>query len=456
MFLQQKHPPDADGKVQIRYHHAVAQAKEALQKLTGHPRALATWYGAVIRRDPAVSLPNDHELLILRACQESGLTPTDWNEISRFPAGPIALTFHTATPEAAAAAWAAVTTFPGDSELPTNACIDIAAKQMSALDHTGALTSYEPVLHSFYLHSVDYTRAGLKPDQLVAHSMIEETRHHKLVKAAPKQIQAVLKYAQNRLKESPGETLPQLGWEMWLFLADTPTQVHSKRTRAPRRATPHQRRTADGTPAGPGGPRNTHRTPATVGPLEDLAPHRPARPRETPARDRDRTEKARLDRASHQSAPGRPGPHHPQSRVQKGRTHAAVPAGPGRSRRTAPDVPRPHHKVRKTPGVGSKDGPAPHQRRGQRGCNCRAPLDVPDQIATRTARHLREDPAHRDQLHPGGFPDNFLLEPRDRGTTDTTRKTGNRPSPRGIDSQTLPGNHAPLARAARRMLEQNR
>ena len=268
MFLQQKHPPDADGKVQIRYHHAVAQAKEALQKLTGHPRALATWYGAVIRRDPAVSLPNDHELLILRACQESGLTPTDWNEISRFPAGPIALTFHTATPEAAAAAWAAVTTFPGDSELPTNACIDIAAKQMSALDHTGALTSYEPVLHSFYLHSVDYTRAGLKPDQLVAHSMIEETRHHKLVKAAPKQIQAVLKYAQNRLKESPGETLPQLGWEMWLFLADTPPKY------TPNEPEPH------------GGPPHTNDELLTVPPLgqEDLETRTEPRPPSVPSK----------------------------------------------------------------------------------------------------------------------------------------------------------------------------
>ena len=223
MFLQQRKPPDADRKVQIRYHHAVAQAKEALQKLTGHPRAVATWYGAVIRRDPAVSLPNDHELLILRACQESGLTPTHWNEISRLPAGPVALTFNEATPEAAAAAaWAAVTTFPKHSPPPTDDCVNIAAKELSALDHTAALTSYEPVLHSFYLHSVDHPRAGLDSDHLFAHSLIKESRHHELVRTASKQTQAVLRYAQNRLTESPGETLPQLGWEMWLFLADTP------------------------------------------------------------------------------------------------------------------------------------------------------------------------------------------------------------------------------------------
>ena len=105
MAIQAQHSPQNSSEhVQVRYYRAVAQAQQALQHFADHQPAVAIWYGAVIRRQPDIHLPDDRETLLLRACHHSSLSPHEWDIISEFNPDLIAYTMRKNPPQAAAIA----------------------------------------------------------------------------------------------------------------------------------------------------------------------------------------------------------------------------------------------------------------------------------------------------------------------------------------------------------------
>ena len=218
----QTQPVGSDADIQIRYYQAVLQAREALQHITINQLALGIWYGAVIRREPSIQLTNDHEILMLQACRDSGLTPQDWKAISKFDPNLIADTFHRYPPAAAATAWAALTDLPTP---PAVAFINIAAKQLANIRKQSNLSPglFKSIIRALYIHSIRYKTEGLSPDKLQAHALISELRHSRLAKEVPPKLAQIIKAAQQRLEDSPESTIPQLGWNEWLRLARIPT-----------------------------------------------------------------------------------------------------------------------------------------------------------------------------------------------------------------------------------------
>ena len=131
MAIQAQHSPrNSSEHVQVRYYRAVAQAQQALQHFADHQPAIAIWYGAVIRRQPDVHLPDDRETLLLRACHHSSLSPHEWDIISEFNPDLIASTMRKNPPQAAAIAWA---TLADLSQPPPIDAINTAAKQLAKL-----------------------------------------------------------------------------------------------------------------------------------------------------------------------------------------------------------------------------------------------------------------------------------------------------------------------------------
>ena len=218
----QTQPVGSDEDIQVRYYHAVLQAREALQHIAINQLALGIWYGAVIRREPSIQLTNDHEILMLQACRDSGLNPQDWKAISKFNPNLIADTFQRYPPAAAATAWAALTDLP---DPPAVAFINISAKQLANIRKQSNLSPslFKPIIRAFYMHSIRYKTEGLSPDKLQAHALISEARNSILAKEAPPKLTQIIKAAQQRLEDSPEQTIPQLGWNEWLRLARIPT-----------------------------------------------------------------------------------------------------------------------------------------------------------------------------------------------------------------------------------------
>ena len=165
----QTQPVGSDEDIQVRHYQAVLQAREALQHIAINQLALGIWYGAVIRREPSIQLTNDHEILMLQACRDSGLTPQDWKAISKFNPNLIADTFHRYPPAAAATAWAALTDLP---DPPAVAFINISAKQLANIRKQSNLSPglFKPIIRAFYIHSIRYKTEGLSPAKLQAHA----------------------------------------------------------------------------------------------------------------------------------------------------------------------------------------------------------------------------------------------------------------------------------------------
>ena len=222
MAIQAQHSPrNSSEHVQVRYYRAVAQAQQALQHFADHQPAIAIWYGAVIRRQPDVHLPDDRETLLLRACHHSSLSPHEWDIISEFNPDLIASTMRKNPPQAAAIAWA---TLADLSQPPPIDAINTAAKQLAKLPDQPPLRTFQPVIRSFYIHCTQHIHDGLEQTPFLAHQLIREVRHRSLAAEAPHLLTAILEAAQHILANSKQSAVPHMTWEEWLHHAGLPQQ----------------------------------------------------------------------------------------------------------------------------------------------------------------------------------------------------------------------------------------
>ena len=222
MAIQAQHSPrNSSEHVQVRYYRAVAQAQEALQHFADHQPAIAIWYGAVIRRQPDVHLPDDQETLLLRACHHSSLSPHEWDIISEFNPDLIASTMRKHPPQAAAIAWA---TLADLSQPPPIAAINTAAKQLANLPDQPPLRTFQPVIRSFYTQYSQYIHDGIEQTPFLAHDLIQEVRHQRVAKEATHLLGAILEAAQHILATSRQSAVPHMTWEEWLHHAGLPLQ----------------------------------------------------------------------------------------------------------------------------------------------------------------------------------------------------------------------------------------
>ena len=222
MAIQAQHSPRSSSEhVQVRYYRAVAQAQQALQHFADHQPAIAIWYGAVIRRQPDVHLPDDPETLLLRACQHSSLSPHEWDIISEFNPDLIASTMRQHSPQAAAIAWA---TLADLSQLPPIDAINTAAEQLAKLADQSHLRTFQPVIRSLYIHCHQYIHDGLEQTPFLAHQLIREVRHQHIAKHVPHLLTAILEAAQHIVANSKQSVVPHMTWEEWLHHAGLPQQ----------------------------------------------------------------------------------------------------------------------------------------------------------------------------------------------------------------------------------------
>ena len=222
MAIQAQHSPrNSSEHVQVRYYRAVAQAQQALQHFADHQPAIAIWYGAVIRRQPDVHLPDDRETLLLRACHHSSLLPHEWRIISEFNPDLIASTMRKNPPQAAAIAWA---TLADLSQPPPIDAINTAAKQLAKIPDQPPLRTFQPVIRSFYIHCTQHIHDGHEQTPFLAHQLIREVRHRSLAAEAPHLLTAILEAAQHILANSNQSAVPHMPWEEWLHHAGLPQQ----------------------------------------------------------------------------------------------------------------------------------------------------------------------------------------------------------------------------------------
>ena len=214
MAIQAQHSPQNSSEhIQVRYYRAVAQAQQALQHLADHQPAIAIWYGALIRRQPDIHLPNDQETLLLRACQHSSLSPHEWDIISEFNPDLIASTMRKHSPQAAAIAWA---TLADLSQTPPIDAINTAAKQLTKLDNQSHLRIFQPVIRSFYIHVHQYIHDDLNQTPFLAHELIREVRHQHISREVPHLLATILEAAQHILADSKQSAVLHMTWEEWL------------------------------------------------------------------------------------------------------------------------------------------------------------------------------------------------------------------------------------------------